>query len=493
MVNPMGDEETYYEILETSRDATTEEIRFAYFEAARKYHPDTNPSPLAKDHFLRIQSAYEVLNDPNKREKYNSSLKNQSDKQDSIKATITFSRPSLQIIEDPQLIYARLELEPTLLISSPAPTRTHLCLILDRSTSMKGSRIEMVKENIIQLIQNLKSSDLISIVAFSDKAEVVFVPTRADEAKLVEAKIRQITCFGATEIHQGIKAGVDLLWGNSTPGLQKVAILLTDGHTYGDEDACIKLAQKLQQKGISLNALGIGHEWNAPFLEQLSAITGGSTQYIQTHQDLKNYFKKLSEEIKVVALNCLVLEIDLNEDVDLQYFYRINPEVAELTIKSPMSMGDLYAQHKSVFLFSLLVPPIKMSRSHYNIGRGKVRYTNNGKPERIVFPLTLPVGGSDEILNPSREIVEALSKINLYQLQEKANQDVSAGKYDQAANRLGYLSTQLLKQGNPKLAALAASEADSLKTKRKYSDVGDKQLKYGTKALISPPNESSLK
>ncbi len=489
----MTDEETFYEILEVSKDATADVIRAAYFDQARKYHPDTNSSPLAKDLFLKIQVAYEILSDPRKREEYDSTLLELKEEQAAAKATVTYSRPSLQVTDDPQLIYARMEIESCLRGEISTHLRTHLCLILDRSTSMKGSRIEMVKENILHLTQNLKPTDLLSIVVFSDKAEIVFVPTRADEVKLVEAKIRQITCFGATEIHQGIKAGVDLLWGNSTPGLQKVAILLTDGHTYGDEEECFKLAQKLQQKGITLNALGIGHEWNASFLERLSAITGGSTKFIETPLDLHNYFSHLSNEINVVALNGLALEFDTSQGVELQYLYRIKPEVAELSTKSPIPLGDLYHHRKSVFLFSLLVPPIKMNKNHYNIGRGKVRYTNNGKPERIVFQFTLSVGGNGAENNPSKEIVESLSRISLYQLQEKANQEVSAGRIDQAVSRLRYLSTQLLKQGEPQLAALAASEAESLKTKRKYSDVGDKQLKYGTKALITPSNESSSK
>lgn len=489
----MNDEETFYEILEVSTDATAEDLRSAYFEQARKYHPDTNASELAHDHFLRIQAAYEVLSDPEKREKYDATLSISHEKEESIRAKISYSRTSLMHLDDPQLVYARLEIESNPPAEQVPPTRTHLCLILDRSTSMKGGRIEMVKENILHLVQNLRATDLLSIVAFSDKAEVVFVPTRADEVKQLESRIRQIACFGATEIHQGIKAGVDLLWGNSSPGLQKVAILLTDGHTYGDEEECYKLAQKLQQKGITLNALGIGHEWNAPFLERLSAITGGNTKLIETPQDLRSYFQKFSNEIKVISLSGLSLEFDPGQDVVFQYLFRINPDVAELSTRSPIALGDHYQNLRSIYLFSFLIPPMDSKKSHYNMGRGKVRFSNQGKPGRFVFQFSLPVGENDAENNPSREIIEALSKISLYQLQEKASQDFSAGRIDQAVKRLGNLSTQLLKHGKPQLAALAASEAESLKTRQTYSDVGDKQLKYGTKALILPNNESSSK
>lgn len=60
-----------YKTLGVSRGASADEIQKAYREAARKNHPDLNPGDeKAKERFQEIQSAYEVLNDPDKRQKY---------------------------------------------------------------------------------------------------------------------------------------------------------------------------------------------------------------------------------------------------------------------------------------------------------------------------------------------------------------------------------------------------------------------------------------
>mgnify|MGYP005834125237 FL=1 len=61
----------YYQVLGVSRNASQAEIQKAYRELARKYHPDLNPKDKeAKKKFQEVQEAFEVLNDPKKREMY---------------------------------------------------------------------------------------------------------------------------------------------------------------------------------------------------------------------------------------------------------------------------------------------------------------------------------------------------------------------------------------------------------------------------------------
>jgi len=62
--------EDYYSILGVDRDATQEEIQKAYKSKAKKYHPDVSDAPDAEDRFKELNEAYQVLKDPEKREKY---------------------------------------------------------------------------------------------------------------------------------------------------------------------------------------------------------------------------------------------------------------------------------------------------------------------------------------------------------------------------------------------------------------------------------------
>ena len=67
----MAEKRDYYEVLGVSRNATDEELKKAYRQLARQYHPDLHPDdPTAEDKFKEITEAYEVLSNKEKREMY---------------------------------------------------------------------------------------------------------------------------------------------------------------------------------------------------------------------------------------------------------------------------------------------------------------------------------------------------------------------------------------------------------------------------------------
>ena len=139
-----ADKQDFYSLLGLRRDATLEEIRRAYFEAAQKLHPDKNTAAGETELFLDIQQAYETLSNPKRRARYDATLPPEKKVVLPYNHSVIFSRPSLVHLQEPQMLYLILELEaPLEARQSPGPP-LNVCLVLDRSTSMRGEKMDMV-------------------------------------------------------------------------------------------------------------------------------------------------------------------------------------------------------------------------------------------------------------------------------------------------------------------------------------------------------------
>jgi Ca-activated chloride channel family protein len=484
----------HYARLGVSRDATPEEIRSAYFEAARRLHPDTNPDPDAQELFIQIQDAYEILSNPEKRAQYEAVLPPPDLSPPNISQTIQYSRSCLPRVTEAQLIYVLLELtsipDPTVNVSPPL----NLCLVLDCSTSMQGPRMDMVKSNAIQLLRQMKPQDTISIVTFSDRAEVLIPATRVSDLNRIEARINQLQTGGGTEIYHGLETGLTQIHRNLSPSTINHLILLTDGRTYGDEDACLLLAEQAAIQGIGISGLGIGHEWNDAFLDKLTSSSGGSSTYISAPKELHKFLEQKYSSLGRVYAEQVTLDFECDDNVELKCVFRLQPEATPLTITSPIRVGNIQQFNSLTLLLEFKVHNITDRMKEINLAHGRIRMeipTRTIPTTRIRLSLSRPVVWDAEPEPPPHTIIQALSRLTLYRLQEKAREEVGAGNIAKATRHLHYLATHLLSQGERELAHTVLIEADHIQQNQHFSKEGDKRIKYGTRALMLPPGLES--
>lgn len=479
----------YYGILGITADATPDEIRGAYFDAARKLHPDANPDPTAHERFLLVQEAYEALADPERRAEYDAGLDPSIFTVPSISINIRTSRAVIPRLDEPQTLYAMVDLSCTAEMSRSALPPTHVCLVIDRSTSMAGQRMDMVKANIARAVKLLKPDDIISVVAFSDRADVVIPPTKMSAFSKVENKIYMIQTGGGTEIFQGLFAGLAQLRSNiGLVGLRQM-ILLTDGHTYGDESACLSLAQEASVDGILISALGIGHEWSDQFLDRLTGYSGGTTFLISSPKDMEHYFEQKMSSLDAAYARNISLEFQNDLAVELRYAFRMYPDISALPVTSPIPLGNLTFGKSLTLLLEMVVHPIEHDIDILDVLQGRLKMQvidRIMKKSRMFLDLRLPVRTDPEPEPPPAALVEALSRLTLYRMQEKARQEVSAGDYNGATKHLQYLATHLLSRGNQELAHTVLVEAEHIRQSHMFSKDGDKRIKYGTRALMLP-------
>lgn len=480
--------ENYYARLGVSKTASLEEIRLAYHNAARRLHPDVNPDPQATDMFLKVQEAYDVLSVPERRQEYDKTLP-EGASGPPVTLDVIYSRSRLARVEEPQLIYALMELTAAPEAELAARPPLNLCLVLDRSTSMQGLRLDTLKSTARELVRQLQPQDYISLIAFSDLAEVLVPATRGSDFGKIEARISLLQAGGSTEIYKGLKAGLFEVSRNTNRSFVNHLILITDGRTYGDEDACMELAAEARRKGVTISALGIGTEWNDEFLDALTSKTGGNCQYVASVDDIKHFLEDKFSGLSEVFAERLVMSYEMDPDVELKYAFRLEPDATPLIVDQPLALGNLPQKSRLSLLMEFMVTSVPADAKEVNLINGKIKMdilSITTPTSRLKVALTRPTSLTIDPEPPPQKIVKALSKLTLYRMQAQARKDLENGDVEQATRRLQNLATHLLAQGERQLARTVLAEADRIHQGQSLSEQGEKRIKYGTRALLLP-------
>lgn len=477
----------YYSILGVFRDATQDEIKRAYFDAAQRLHPDKNVAAGETELFLETQQAYEILSNPKRRSLYDATLPPEIKVDVPFNYEFLYSRPSLVKITEPQLLYILLEVGSREAAGKIPTPPLNVCLVLDRSTSMQGEKIDMVKAAAVTLIRGLRQQDVFSVVTFSDRAEVLIPAAINWEPRKQESRIHLMQPSGATEIFQGLEAGLNEVKRSLDPARVNHIILLTDGHTYGDEQACFNLAEEAARLNVGITGLGIGHEWNDIFLDALASRTGGSSAYISQARDIERILVEKFNALSSTFSDDVVVEYKKQEHVHVNYAFRLQPEGGSVAVESPMHLGPISQAVSLKVLFEIIVDGAATSEDLVNLLEGSLKVSIAAHPAPaapIRIKLSRPVSEKPANQPPPTGILTAMSRLTLYRMQEKARVAAEAGEFSAASRHLQNLATHLLSKGENGLAKTALMEAENLERMHAWSDAGNKELKYSTRALL---------
>lgn len=477
----------YYAILGVFRDASQEEIKRAYFEAAQRLHPDKNVAAGETELFLEIQKAYEILSNPKRRNLYDATLPPEIEVNSALKHEILFSRPNLVSLSEPQLVYALLEIGTRAEKDSLPTPPLNICLVLDRSTSMQGDKMDMVKATAIQLLRSLRPEDVLSVIAFSDYAEVIVPAAINMDIKKQEGRIQMMQASGSTEIYNGLQAGLKEIRRTLDPSRVNHIILLTDGQTYGDEQACLKLAEEAAAHNVGITGMGIGNDWNDIFLDALAGKTGGSSAYISKPKDIQRLLVDKFNALISTYADDVLLEFKIPEHVKLNYVFRLQPEGGSVELESPMHLGPILRDTPLHVLFEFLVSPPALADDTVELLNGALKASITVRPTPVPpirINLKREVHNNPSMDPPPSRILSALSQLTLYRMQERARAAADQGQYDSASRHLKNLATHLLSQGEHSLAKTALFEADNLERMHAWSAGGTKNIKYNTRALL---------
>ncbi len=483
-----------YATLGVSQTSTSDDVKRAYRKLAQRLHPDVNPNnPGAVVQFQEITSAYEILSDNLRRRHFDEELAKSHEPGDLFfSLRVTLSKRSVVTLGESQVIYMLTEILPPPQLQEDVTTtqsKINLTLVLDHSNSMNGIRLEKVKVAAHQIIDNMSPDDYISVVTFNDRANVIIPATLVHDKQALKAKISMMSAFGGTEIYQGLSKGVAENERVFSSKMVNHVILLTDGHTFGDQDRCLELASRSASQGIGISAMGLGNDWNDQFLDEIASKTGGSSIYISSADAVVRFLNNHVRNLANVFAERMKLSIATNPDVKLELAFKLSPNPQPLEIDGEyIHLGSLQTSRPISVLMQYQMPP-NMELGFRNIVRivtsGDI-LQNSASHFQSTSDLTVEVSKEQVLEEPPAPILDALSKLTLYRLQERAQQALEQGNIAEATKRLENLATRLLEMGEEDLAQQTRQEAQRVAQTMTFSDKGKKTIKYQTRYLLAP-------
>jgi len=482
-----------YEVLGIPPEATLEVVKRAYRQLAQRLHPDKNPNNAAAVKlFQDVSAAYEIVTDYDKRKDYDKFRQKHTQKKH-FKLYVTPSKRIIFPLGEEQVIYMLAQIIPSQAATEEFlkhKTRLNLTLVLDQSNSMnKKNRLNRVKAAAQTIIQGLSEDDIISVVTFNDRATVVIPATPIDDKNRLAARIGMINARGGTEILQGLQSGVNENRKYAGPLMVNHIILLTDGKTYGDEAQCLQLVYQVRDEGIGVSAMGLGQEWNDQFLDELAAITGGTSSYISSIDKVVQFMDEHVKSLSKALVERIQLTIVPDPDIEIEMAFKLAPQAQPLPAEDGIiPLSNLQANRPIIALIQLLLPG-QLDLGRRTIGRfvaaGDV-LQDQGQRYQSIQDITLNISDQPIREKPPTAILDALSKLTLYRLQEKAQQALDEGDVIEATRRLNNLATRLFELGQEELALQAQAEASHVANTHALSAKGSKTIKYQTRALLQP-------
>ncbi|HEY7208852.1 MAG TPA: VWA domain-containing protein [Bryobacteraceae bacterium] len=209
---------------------------------------------------------------------------------------------------------------PAKLAPPDIPKGTCVALIIDKSSSMEGRKIELARLSAIGVVDHLRPSDTIGVLIFDNSFQWAVPMRRAEDKSLIKRLISGITPDGGTQIAPALtEAYHRVVPSNAT---YKHIVLLTDG--ISEEGDSIDLAREAAQHDITISTVGLGQDVNRSYLEKVAATSGGRSYFLNEPAGLEQILLKDVETYSgstaiEKALTPIVAEkSDVLENVDME-------------------------------------------------------------------------------------------------------------------------------------------------------------------------------
>ena len=317
-----------------------------------------------------------------------------------VKLDVAMTKPFL-IADKKQMAHMRVGLTGFEMQSEEERPPVNVSIVLDKSGSMSGQKIEHAKKAAMKAIDYLGNDDIVSVVAYSHTVSVLVPATKVSDRASIKQKISKLTSGGNTALFAGVSKGAAEIRKFLDKDRVNRVILLSDGKANSGPSspkALGDLGASLNKEGISVTTWGLGEGYNEDLMVQLAQRGDGNHTFIESPQQLAGIFEAEFGDILSVVAQEVSVEIKCAAGIRPVKMLNRDAEISGQKVFS--QFNQIYSNQEKYFLLEVEVPATDAGKSK-KIADVTITYANMQTETRDEISSVLSVKFTE-----SKEVVQ---------------------------------------------------------------------------------------
>ncbi len=315
---------------------------------------------------------------------------------------------------------------------------TDLVIVLDRSGSMSGEKMQQAKASVRELVAQLDARDRFSLVSYSSDARVDFPLGTVDGVgrRRFSDRLASVATGGGTNMSSGLDQAFALIGGDRNAERVPHLILISDGlANEGDAtpEGLKARARRAAQGEFMMSTVGVGNDFNEYLMTALADEGTGNYYYVKRANELGEVFAREFDAARTTIATGLAVRVDPSSGVQVvdAAGYPLERSGDSVLFRP----GSLFAGQERRVWLTLRVPNRELGQ--YDIGRFELSYSDAAGRQAVRIndaPKIACVGGKKEYLSSfdvdawSRSVV--VDRYN--KMQEEVAREVKSGNRKEA-------------------------------------------------------------
>jgi Ca-activated chloride channel family protein len=231
----------------------------------------------------------------------------------------------------------------------------NLCVVLDRSGSMEGAKLEKARQAAAMAVDKLGDDDIFSLVTYDDQTDLLIPPEpvgNRDHREELKARIHRIQAGGSTALHAGVVLGAKQVRHFFDKERVNRVILLSDGLANvgpSSSSDLARLGRELRGDGISVSTIGLGDDYNEDLMTALAEASNANYYYVKDAEKLPGIFARELGSARSLLARTITIRIEAPDGVHLKEIigqpdFECHDRTAEIKIP------ELFGSEKRRFL-----------------------------------------------------------------------------------------------------------------------------------------------